>query len=109
MKPTLTSDADYKSRYTEIFNRAFRRGANERAGSGLKPSQELQAPKTIPQPSVPLKSYEQVAWEQGFTTGFKVGASDAELASVETPGAHGMISGFSQEFLDQFGFFASED
>ncbi|HLX68643.1 MAG TPA: hypothetical protein VKV04_03355 [Verrucomicrobiae bacterium] len=105
MKPTLRSDADYKSRYTEIFNRAFRRGANERAAFGLEVSQELQAPKTIPQPSVPLKGYEQVAWEQGFATGFKVGASDAELAGVDVPGAHGMISGFSQEFLGQFGFF----
>jgi hypothetical protein len=107
MKATMRSDADYKNRYTEIFNRAFRRGANERTAFGLKPSPELQAPQTIPQPSVPLKGYEQVAWEQGFTTGFRVGASDAELASVDVPGAHGMISGFSQEFLEQFGFFAS--
>lgn len=106
MNPTLRSDADYRSRYTEIFNRAFRRGANERAAFGLKASQELEAPQMIPQPSVPLNGYERVAWEQGFVTGFKVGASDAELASVDVPGAHGMISGFSQEFLEQFGFFA---
>jgi hypothetical protein len=109
MKRTLTSDSDYKSRYTEIFNRAFRRGANERAEFGLKASRELQAPQTIPQPSVPLKGYERVAWEQGFTTGFRIGASDAELASVDAPGAHGMIVGFGQEFLEQFGFFAKED
>ncbi len=105
MKPTL-GDVDYKSRYTEIFNRGFRRGANERAAFGLNASREVQAPQTIPQPSVPLSGYEQVAWEQGFATGFKVGASDAELASVDVPGAHGMISGFSQEFLEQVGFFA---
>ena len=37
--------------------------------------------------------------------GYKVGASDAELASVDIPGACGMISGFSEEFLEIFGFF----
>lgn len=108
MAQTLTSEANHKSRYTEIFNRAFRRGANERAAFGLKPSQGLQPPRTIPQPSVPLAGYERVAWEQGFTTGFRCGASDAELAGVEIPGAHGLITGFSQEFLEQCGFFAGE-
>ena len=107
MKQTSTDDSNYKSRYTEIFNRAFRRGANERAAFGLKPSQGLQAPREIPQPTMPLNGFEHVAWEQGFATGFKVGASDSELARVECPGAHGMISGFSQEFLEQFGFFAN--
>ena len=102
------NDTNYKSRYTEIFNRAFRRGANERAAFGLKTSQGLQPPRTIPQPSVPLKGYERVAWEQGFTTGFQCGASDAELAGVEIPGAHGLITGFSQEFLEQCGFFTGQ-
>lgn len=109
MAQTLMNDANYKSRYTEIFNRAFRRGANERASFGLEVSQNLQPPRTIPQPSVPLKGYERVAWEQGFTTGFQCGASDAELAGVEIPGAVGLITGFSQEFLEQFGFFAGDD
>src|SRR5215469_15507063 len=109
MTQTLTNDANYKSRYTEIFNRGFRRGANERASFGLNPSEKLQPPRTIPQPSVPLKGYEQVAWEQGFATGFQCGASDADLAGVEIPGAHGLITGFSQEFLEQCGFFAGED
>ncbi len=98
-----------KSKYTEVFNRAFRRGANERAGLGLQRAGDLKPPGSIPEPATPLKGIELVAWEKGFTVGFQIGASDAELASVEVPGACGMISGFDQEFLEQFGFFATAE
>jgi hypothetical protein len=47
---------------------------------------------------------EREAWVEGYRGGDKCGASDAELASVEIPGAHGMISGFEWEFLERFGF-----
>jgi hypothetical protein len=37
--------------------------------------------------------------------GYQVGASDTQLASVDVPGAHGMVSGFGEPFLEMFGFF----
>lgn len=37
--------------------------------------------------------------------GYQVGASDAELASVDVPGAHGMVSGMSEQMLEMFGAF----
>ena len=55
----------------------------------------------------PLKGRADDAWQKGFAMGFRIGASDKELASVEVPGAHGMISGFSEEILEQFGFFTT--
>jgi len=54
-----------------------------------------------------LKGRADDAWQKGFTMGFRIGASDKELASVDVPGAHGMISGFSEEILEQFGFFTT--
>jgi hypothetical protein len=37
--------------------------------------------------------------------GYQVGASDVELASVDVPGAHGMVSGMSEQMLEMFGAF----
>jgi hypothetical protein len=108
MTRSIPDHGTFKSKYTEIFNRGFRRGANERAAFGLQVSADLKPPFRIPQPGAPLKGMELGAWEKGFEMGFRVGASDAELASVDIPGAHGLISGFSEEILEQFGFFAAE-
>jgi len=107
MNNSTPEHGSFKSKYTEIFNRAFRRGANERAALGLRPSADLKAPLNIPQPVLPLKGRADDAWQKGFTMGFRIGASDKELASVDVPGAHGMISGFSEEILEQFGFFTT--
>lgn len=107
MNKSFSEHGNFKSKYTEVFNRAFRRGANERAAFGLRPSPDLQAPVNVPQPASQLKGLEDDAWQKGFTMGFQIGASDRELASVEIPGAHGMISGFSEEILEQFGFFTT--
>src|SRR5215471_13469577 len=107
MNKSTPEYGSFKSKYTEIFNRAFRRGANERAALGLRPSPGLKPPLNIPQPVLPLKGLADDAWQKGFTMGFRIGASDKELASAEVPGAHGMISGFSEEVLGQFGFFTT--
>ena len=37
--------------------------------------------------------------------GYQVGASDAELASVDVPGPHGMISCLNEQMLEMFGAF----
>ena len=96
-----------KSKLTEIFNRGFRRGANERAGSGLALSRETQPPRQVPAfPAECRTSSEQAAWSEGYTMGFQVGASDTELAGVDVPGAHGMVSVMSEQMLEMFGVFS---
>lgn len=109
MNKSTPQHGSFRSKYTEIFNRAFRRGANERSALGLSPSPDHKPPLNIPPPAVPLKGMEDDAWQRGFRMGFQIGASDKELASVEVPGAHGMIRGFSEEILEQFGFFMTSE
>ncbi len=95
-----------KTRLTEIFNRGFRLGANDRAANGSQLSGERQPPSQIP--SLPAECgarSEQTAWREGYSMGYQLGASDAELASVDLPGAHGMISDMSQQMLEMFGAF----
>jgi hypothetical protein len=104
MNKSFSNLGTSKSRYTQIFNRAFRRGANERAALGLAKSAKLQPPSSVPEPTLPLQGWDYDAWQKGFEVGFRIGASDAELAKSETPGAEGLISGFGEEFLEQCGF-----
>jgi hypothetical protein len=92
----------------EVFNVAFRRGANDRAAAGFAPSGE--APSLADIPPVPAEHADTMtakAWVAGYRAGYGCGASEAELASVDIPGAHGMISGFDQEFLERYGFLKS--
>jgi hypothetical protein len=72
----------------------------------LKITVDLTVPDQLPAaPAECASDLDRRAWVQGYATGYKLGASDAELASVDEPGAHGMISGFDVEFLEQFNFF----
>ena len=90
-----------KIKLTEIFNRGFRVGANARASNGLPLSGESQPPAKMP--TVPTEyglPLEQNAWTVGYSMGYKMGASDAELASVTEPGAHGMIAGLGEQMLE---------
>ena len=90
---------------THIYNLAFRRGANERDAAGLTPSSELR-PQAVPLPPPDFNpGLEGHAWREGYEMGYQVGASDTQLASVDVPGAHGMVSGFGEPFLEMFGFF----
>ena len=109
MTKSTPEHSNLSTKYTEVFNRGFRRGANERASFGLQPSPELNPPLTVPKPTTPLKGFEGDAWQKGFEMGFRIGASDLDLASVDIPGAHGMISGFSEQILEQFGFFTTQE
>jgi hypothetical protein len=95
-----------KSEFTQCFNNGFRTGANDRAAAGFAVSDNVPKPEVIPAPpgefgARPRRS----AWSHGYAAGYQVGASDAELRQVEVPGANGLISGMSQEFLEQFDFF----
>jgi hypothetical protein len=94
-----------KVRLTQVFNRGFRRAANERAAAGLTPSADLRTPAVPSAPEDCGSRMEQLAWAEGYEMGYQVGASDAELAGVEVPGAHGMVSGFEEGFLEMTGFF----
>ena len=48
---------------------------------------------------------EQIAWTVGYATGYQIGASDTELASVDVPGTHGMVSEMSEQMLEMIGAF----
>jgi hypothetical protein len=47
----------------------------------------------------------QIAWTLGYATGYQIGASDTELASVDVPGACGMVSEMSEQMLEMVGAF----
>jgi hypothetical protein len=95
-----------KRRLTEVFNRGFRCGANDRASQGLPLSKATQPPGNIPDcPVGPGDVSGQIAWTVGYATGYQIGASDTELASVDVPGAHGMVAGMSEQMLELVGAF----
>jgi hypothetical protein len=106
-QPVSRKEVPYETtgntRLTEVFNLAFRRAANDRAAAGCSPSGV--GPATIPPAPTEYADAEAAkAWMQGYNAGYRCGASDAELASVDIPGAHGLISGFDQHFLERYGF-----
>ena len=95
-----------KKKLTEIFNRGFRRGANDRASRGWALSRATEPPSQIPDcPERHGDIAGQIAWTMGYATGYQIGASDSELASVEVPAAHGMISEMSEQMLEKVGAF----
>lgn len=95
-----------KRRLTEIFNKAFRRGANDRASRGLPLSRATQPPGEIPDCPQRLSDISaQLAWSMGYATGYQIGASDKELASVAAPAAHGMVYEMSEQMLEKVGAF----
>lgn len=94
-----------KAKLTHLYNKAFRLGANDRFASGLSPSTDLPS-CTVPKPPHDCGlGLESRVWAEGYEMGYKVGASDTQLASVEHPGAHGMIRGYDEPFLEMIGFF----
>jgi hypothetical protein len=109
----MNIDDSYKKTFTDCFNQGFRRGANDRAAAGIEYGGAVQrslaaTPAPPPAPSG-WHADQSNAWDSGYGMGYKLGASDAELASVEVPGACGMISGLGEEILEMMGLFNSED
>jgi hypothetical protein len=95
-----------RARVTEIFNLGFRRSANDRASAGIPLSATRTTPNQIPSaPSDYGLAPEPQAWKEGYSMGYETGASDAELASVSEPGAHGMLAGLGEGMLELFGVF----
>jgi hypothetical protein len=95
-----------KRKLTEIFNRGFRQGANSRASRGLPLSRATLPPGDIPDcPEAHSDVSGEIAWTMGYATGYQIGASDTELASVEVSGAHGMLSEMSEQMLETVGAF----
>ena len=95
-----------RARVTEIFNLGFRRGANDRASAGIRLSATRTTPNQIPSaPSDYGLTREPHAWKEGYSMGYETGASDAELASVSEPGAHGMLARLGEGMRELFGVF----
>jgi len=97
---------------TNVFNTGFRRGANDRAATGIKYDSESLKDVRVPQPpQAPSELSGSLAaiWKSGYETGYQCGASDAELASVAVPGACGLLSGLGDEILEMIGLFKDAD
>jgi hypothetical protein len=97
-----------RARLTAVFNAGFRRGANDRAASGLviSATETPPPPAEVPSPPAELVApVEQRAWQEGYSMGFTMGLSDAELASVSEPAAQGMVSELDAQMLELFGVF----
>ncbi len=97
-----------RAQLTAIFNRGFRRGANDRAAAGLVLSRtETPAPPAqIPAPPAEHASaLDQQAWKEGYSMGYTMGCSDAEWANVPDPGSQGMVAELEEEMLELFGVF----
>ncbi|HZL87993.1 MAG TPA: hypothetical protein VFB96_06415 [Pirellulaceae bacterium] len=97
-----------RAQLTSVFNLGFRRGANDRAAAGLviTRTETPPPPAEIPAPPAACTTHlDQQAWKEGYTMGYTMGSSDAELASVTEPAAHGMVSTLEQEMLELFGVF----
>ena len=93
---------------TSVFNQGFRRGANDRAAAGLVLSRtETPAPPAlIPvPPAAHVSALEQQAWKEGYSMGYTMGCSDAELANVSDPGGQGMVASLEEDMLELFGVF----
>lgn len=95
-----------KRRLTEIFNRGFRDGANERARRGFPLSPTTQPPSQIPDfPEAPDDLSAQLAWTLGYATGYQLGASDSELAGADSSTETGLVSGMDEQRLEMLGVF----
>ena len=97
-----------KAKLTAVFNLGFRQGASDRetAGMVLSHTETPPPPAKIPTPPasvvVPL---EQRAWQEGYSMGFTMGSSAAELAAAKNPAAAGMVGELTQEMVEMFGVF----
>lgn len=97
-----------RAELTAVFNQGFRCGSNDRAAAGLVLSRTETPPPPahIPLPPPQLTSeLMQRAWREGYSMGYTMGGSDAELASVADPSAQGMVASLEEDMLELFGVF----
>lgn len=97
-----------RAQLTTVFNLGFRRGANDRAAAGLVISRTETPPPPAKIPAPPVECalpIDQQAWREGYSMGYTMGSSDAELASVTDPSSQGMVAELEEEMLELFGVF----
>ena len=97
-----------RAQLTSVFNQGFRRGANDRAAAGLVLSrtETPPPPANIPLPPAQIAApIEQRAWQEGYSMGYTMGCSDAELANVADPSAQDMVASLEEDMLELFGVF----
>ena len=76
-----------RAELTAVFNQGFRCGSNDRAAAGLVLSRTETPPPPahIPLPPPQLTSeLMQRAWREGYSMGYTMGGSDAELAAARS-------------------------
>jgi len=97
-----------KTKLTTVFNLGFRQGASDRAAAGMVLSHTETPPPPAKVPAAPTEitvPIEQRAWQEGYTMGFTMGSSAAEIAEAKNPGASGMVEVLEQEMVEMFGVF----
>jgi hypothetical protein len=97
-----------KAKLTAVFNLGFRQGASDRAAAGMVLSHTETPPPPAKVPAAPkeiIVPLEQRAWQEGYTMGFTMGSSSAEIAAAKNPGAAGMVEALEQEMVEMFGVF----
>lgn len=104
----IRSSAMDKVKLTAVFNLGFRQGASDRAAAGmvLSHTETPPPPAKIPAPPASLTvPIEQRAWQEGYSMGFTMGSSQAELAAAKNPANSGLVAELEQEMVEMFGVF----
>lgn len=97
-----------KAKLTTVFNLGFRQGASDRAASGmvLSHTETPPPPAKVPTAPAPISDpVEQRAWQEGYSMGFTMGSSPAELAASANPANSGLVGELEQEMVEMFGVF----
>ncbi len=97
-----------KAKLTAVFNLGFRQGATDRETAGMVLSHTETPPPPAKIPSAPTSitvSIEQRAWQEGYSMGFTMGSSAAELAAAKNPKTSGLVGELAQEMVEMFGVF----
>ncbi|MCE9525687.1 MAG: hypothetical protein K8R36_06495 [Planctomycetales bacterium] len=97
-----------KAKLTAVFNLGFRQGASDRAASGMVLTHSETPPPPAKVPAAPATiadAIEQRAWQEGYSMGFTMGSSQAELAAAKNPASSGLVGELEQEMVEMFGVF----
>ncbi|MBC7853901.1 MAG: hypothetical protein IAF94_10725 [Pirellulaceae bacterium] len=97
-----------KATLTAVFNLGFRQGASDREAAGMVLSHTETPPPPAKIPTAPTGitvPLEQRAWQEGYSMGFTMGSSLAELAAAKNPAASGLVGELQQDMVEMFGVF----